>query len=561
MADPFKPRSTGRRPQVDPVDLDAYLTATVYPALFNRLDTAFPDFGWTKSGDAWVATRWPSSFPQAAEHKHPDRLMVYADRPWWVKVHGHGGVRFLDLVNDGRKPKGTEFLDAVRKLSALAGVPCPLDERTVSAEEREHARAGKPAAPSSKISSPSARRSSGLPAGSKARSYLRDGRGLTDEEIRELDLGLCLSAADFHKALLARGHSLEACKDAGVLRRRLEGFILIPWADEHGRPMTVYGRWQEKTPPPMKDHDAYGRKRDELLAAWRERNDGTPWEEPRIPKTTALAGKGTKASPFCYDRARRAGCRDAVLLEGVFDAALLQVRGDSRAVASAAAQLSGEQLKTLQRCRVERVFVCGDPDGGGDRGTLANVEALTGACILAYVVPRLPDGMDPDEFVREGGIDAWLKWVSRAEHAYRYRARLILDKHRPADGIWTDPTGDAAVHEALEFDERQTVEKTDELARHFWPVIQEAIPSADMDALLARRQILQEKKTREWEHAACQKVVRDAGRALDAGKTDEAKEILREEVSRLRGEEHLLKADPVLSVAEELDAHEKHLER
>ncbi len=45
---------------------------------------------------------------------------------------------FLDLVNNGQKPKGQDFLDAVRKLCELAGVRFP--ERSLTPEQAETAR-------------------------------------------------------------------------------------------------------------------------------------------------------------------------------------------------------------------------------------------------------------------------------------------------------------------------------------------------------------------------------------------------------------------------------------
>src|SRR6266542_2359919 len=98
-------------------DLGEFLDHGVYPALFDRLDAAFPEFGWVRRGGGWVATSWPPSFPYAVQHEDPDRVIVYADRPWWIKVHGHHGVRFLDLVNGGRRPSGPDFLAAVRDLA------------------------------------------------------------------------------------------------------------------------------------------------------------------------------------------------------------------------------------------------------------------------------------------------------------------------------------------------------------------------------------------------------------------------------------------------------------
>jgi putative DNA primase/helicase len=179
-----------------------------------------------------------------------------------------------------------------------------------------------------------------------------------------------------------------------------------------------------------------------------------------------------------------------VVVEGLTDAALLQVRGDTRTVASVAARLSNLQIQTLARHRIERVFVCGDPDGAGDRGTLTNIQALAAAGIAAYVVPRLPDGLDPDEYVQTHGIDAWREHVARSIHAFRFKARTILEKHRPTAG-WTDAAQDAAVNEALAFAATQPEQRADELARHFWPEILGAT-GGDGNALLARLRAKQE---------------------------------------------------------------------
>jgi hypothetical protein len=131
--------ANGRAARAAPVDLDASLTKTVYPALYKCLDAAFPDFGWVRHGGGWEANRWPAGFEPQVEHKHPDRLRVHADRPWWIKCHGHFGVRFLDH-NGGKRPRGRAFFDAVRKLCELAGVACPVQEKELTPRQRELAR-------------------------------------------------------------------------------------------------------------------------------------------------------------------------------------------------------------------------------------------------------------------------------------------------------------------------------------------------------------------------------------------------------------------------------------
>jgi AAA domain/Toprim domain len=427
-------------PTGEEVELDGYLDGTVYPTLFDRLPTAFPEFGWSKHGDTWEAGNWPSDFPYPVNAKRPDRLMVYRDRPWWIKVHGHDGVRFLDLVNGGRRPKGDEFLPAIKQLCERAGVACP--ERHLTHEQQERARRFE-------------RRRSVLEdfvaycagvlqseRGEQARSYFRDTRGLgalAEDFVKLLGLGLHLSVADARRHLKTGDHSDEAIREASVLWSGLEGYITIPWRDARGRMLTIYGRWPGDPP---------GKK----------------------PKTTALPGKDSKAVPLCLDHALHHGQREVVVVEGVFDAALLQVMGDFRVVASVAAQLNGEQINTLHRCRIERVFICGDPDGGGDSGTLANVKALGMIGIPMFVVPRLPDGLDPDDFARQRGIDTWREHVAQATHGYRHVAVVTLAKHRPADG-WTDSAREAAVAEAVAFAASLPAGQDEGLDRYLLPEI------------------------------------------------------------------------------------------
>ena len=399
----------------DPVDFGVFLDTQVYPALFDRLDHAFPEFGWTRRGSRWEATSWPAGFPVAAEHETPGRLTVYPDRKHWVKVHGHAGLRWLDYVNHGTKPTGADFVEAVRTLANLAGVPMPereeTDEQRRQREQREARRTVLEAVVAYCHEVLLSAR------GEQARAYLHEARGYTDEDLVALELGLYLDAAEVRRHLQAAGHDTEADEVAPLLWTKWEGYITYPWADETGNPLTIYGRWHTKTAPAGK------------------------------PKTYALAGEGTKRSPLYFDRARAAGCKDLVLVEGVNDAALLQVRGDARVIASVAAQLSGLQVETLKRYRVHAVFVCGDPDGGGDRGTLANIKALEAAGITSYVVPRLPDEMDPDEFVIRHGIDAWKAWVDRATRGTVFRGLSFLegitptspdhDKRKAVDAVGT----------------------------------------------------------------------------------------------------------------------------
>jgi RecA-family ATPase len=384
-------------------DLGRWLDDEVTPALFERLDHAFPEFGWRKQGANWIATKWPGDFPIAAQHQSPDRLMVYANRPYWVKCHGHAGVRFLDLVHGGVKPRGEDFIRALGDLCARAGVdPAPL-ERELSGEQRARIERRELRRSALDVALTHCREILWSEAGRAARAYLA-GRGLSDDDIRELGLGLYGSPRAIERALFEAKIPTDVVRDSALTWAKLEGYITVPWHDARGYPLTLYGRWHAKEPP-----------------------DGTP-------KTIALPGEGTKASPLFFDRVRRAGHDEAVLVEGLFDAAILQLRGETRACATVAAQLSGLQVETLARYGIKRVFVCGDPDGGGDQGTDANVESAERIGALSFVVPRLPEGVDPDEFVVGEGIAAWKARVDGSVPGRVWQAARALGKVTPESG-------------------------------------------------------------------------------------------------------------------------------
>lgn len=390
-------------------DLGAYLDEVVFPALFDRLPYAFPAFGWVKKGgNVWEATSWPADFPEAVGDKRPERLRVYKtqvkegrtlEARHRIKVHGHGVVRFLDLVTHGRTPRGPEYLEAVRSLCDLAGVSFP--EREYSSEELERRQKVEARRSVLEVVTEYAQGVLFSPAGKEALSYLTEKRGFSEAGVSELGFGFYDSTANVQKALEEAGADPQAVKDAALLWPKLEGYVLIPWADAAGHPLTLYGRWATKTPP-----------------------------EGR-PKTIALPGEGTKGSPLYFDRARKAGHRDLVAVEGVFDAALLQSRGDFRVVAYVAAQFSQLQVETMVRHRVRSVVVCPDPDGGGDRGASSSVDALTKAGIDAYVTPRLPDGLDPDEFLIREGLEGWKALVQAAVSGAVYRAKVSIGNVSP----------------------------------------------------------------------------------------------------------------------------------
>ena len=355
---------------------------------------------------------------------------------------GGSAVDYLHSIKVGRweKPRGRDFIEAAKELALKAGTTFPSVER--SPEEIESIRLWESRREILLAVTEYGSEVLWSSRGIDARNYLINERGFTVEQIKSLNIGLYLDRKEVETVLLKKGYKLDDIKNAGVVWSKLEGYILFPWNDSLFRPLTIYGRYQTKVPPQDR------------------------------PKTIALKGEGTKQSPLYFDRALQAGHKDIVLVEGVIDAALLQVLGDTRVCAYVGASCSEGQIKTLVKRGIKSVTLCGDPDAGGDNGTLSNINRILAAGIDVYVAPKLPDGLDPDEFVNRVGIEGWRKHIDSADHAFTYMARNILNQH----DITLDRGKAATLAQAISF-ERQFTQFKDKLSLEtfFWKEICERL--------------------------------------------------------------------------------------
>jgi hypothetical protein len=376
---------------------------------------------------------------------------------------GGGPLQYVHRLNGGTgvSPRGADFVALVRRCCELVGVPFPA--RELSDEERELARRkeSRRAVLATVISICQERVRS--PEGEAARAYLRE-RGFDDLAVEEFSVGLYPDdLAELRQKLRAAGHQESDITEAVVVSSKMRGYISFPWNDAHGDPLTLYGTWPGLSPPAGKP---------KKMTLPNPRSGREDWEQ-------------TKRSPLYFDRAREAGHRDLVAVEGVTDAAYLQSLGDTRVIAYVGAEFSHAQIETLRRYAIKSVIIVPDPDAAGNGGARSCTRQLRDAGIAAYVAPRLPDGLDPDEFVLREGLDAWKAHVHKAIHGYRYMARSILaqeGEREPGDDSWSD----GVVDRALVFARSLPTDRDEEMARHFWPEIAQAIGG---DSTLLRQRV------------------------------------------------------------------------
>ena len=247
--------------------------------------------------------------------------------------------------------------------------------------------------------------------GAAGKAYLA-GRGITDEAIARYAIGFAPNAwSKLSDAFRKRGISEYILVTAGlaVRRERGEGVydrfrnrVIIPIADERGRIVAFGGR-------------ALGDAQPKYL---------NTAETPVFNKRKLLFG---------LDRAHRAIASEgaAIVVEGYMDAIAAWEAGVQNVVATLGTSFTSDHAALLLR-RAPRIVFCYDSDAAGQEATLRALTAVRGRAAEVRVL-LLPDGKDPDEYVRTHGAEAFRALVATAVPVPAFRLRHV--RTHMADGV------------------------------------------------------------------------------------------------------------------------------
>jgi len=112
-----------------------------------------------------------------------------------------------------------------------------------------------------------------------------------------------------------------------------------------------------------------------------------------------------------------------ILVEGYMDVVALHSRGINYAVASLGTSLTVQQAKLLKRYG-KQVYVCYDSDEAGIKATLRALNILRQEEIEPKVI-ILPEKYDPDEYIREKGLDGFIMLENNALNYVDYNIFIL----------------------------------------------------------------------------------------------------------------------------------------
>lgn len=114
-----------------------------------------------------------------------------------------------------------------------------------------------------------------------------------------------------------------------------------------------------------------------------------------------------------------------IIVEGYMDCISLHQYGITNAVASLGTALTTNQAKLIKKY-ADRAIIAYDADSAGQMATMRGLEILKKVGLDVKVL-KVPEGKDPDEYIRNNGREAFMKLIEDALPLVDYRMKKIKE--------------------------------------------------------------------------------------------------------------------------------------
>ncbi len=335
---------------------------------------------------------------------HNEKTPSFCVNNGWYHCFGCGASG--DVVKFVMEMESVSFYDAVKILADKVGLQLPevkLDPQY--AQKKEHGDVLK------QLMRDAARyyRNNLLDEkkGNDAREYLHN-RGLDDEIAKRYGLGLSLDNESMVGYMRRKGYLLKDLEECGLIanaQRPYDAFanrIIVPIMDSMSNVIAFGGR-------------IYHGEKD--VAKYKNSTNTTLFDKGRTIYGINFIKRDKKMNGVAY--------KELILVEGYMDVISLGASGIKNVVACMGTALTDGQARELSRM-TENLYVCYDGDGAGKKATIRNVDILSKFVQNVRVI-SLDEGKDPDETVREGGAEAFLKKQKEALPVIEYKLKLCAD--------------------------------------------------------------------------------------------------------------------------------------
>ena len=229
-------------------------------------------------------------------------------------------------------------------------------------------------------------------------------RKIPSNIVRTFGLGASLNFNDLPKFLLSKGYSRQDIIDSGTVNEvdgRLTdaqgGRLIFPVINAMDEVVAFGGRVLKKTD----------------FAKYKNTKETPIFNKSKTLYNINLLKKLRKTQTI----------KEVIMVEGYMDTISLYQAGFKNVVASMGTSLTQEQARLIKRY-TDTVLISYDGDGAGQKANMRGLDILKGEGINVKVVP-LPDGLDPDDVIKQNGAEGYQKCLEAAMPLIDYKLSVL----------------------------------------------------------------------------------------------------------------------------------------
>ena len=229
-------------------------------------------------------------------------------------------------------------------------------------------------------------------------------RQIPSNIVRSFGLGASLNFNDLPKFLLSKGYSKQDILDSGTVNEvngRLTdaqgGRLIFPVINAMDEVVAFGGRVLKKTD----------------FAKYKNTKETALFNKSKTLYNINLLKKLRKTQTI----------KEVIMVEGYMDTISLYQAGFKNVVASMGTSLTQEQARLIKRY-ADTVLISYDGDGAGQKANMRGLEILKDEGLNVKVVP-LPEGLDPDDVIKQHGPEGYRRCLDAAMPFIDYKLSVL----------------------------------------------------------------------------------------------------------------------------------------
>lgn len=290
--------------------------------------------------------------------------------------------------------ENVSFLEAVKKVADKIGYKLDIKDKVVNRYQKYYDLMEL----SNKIFVNNLNSSLGI----SAKEYLINQRHLSEDVIKEFNIGLALNDNNLNKLLSSKGYSDKEIIDMSLANKTSDGLldmfrnrITFPICNHEGKVIAYSARIYQN-----EDTSKYINSKESII--FKKGNTFYNYDKCRLE---ALKSKSV------------------ILVEGQMDAIRVYSSGFKNVIASMGTAITSDHINLLKKLN-SKVILMMDNDSAGEKSTILNGEELVKNNIEVSVV-RLTGEKDPDSFILKNGVDAFRDILKSEISFFDFKLRYL----------------------------------------------------------------------------------------------------------------------------------------